>query len=209
MKTASTGAKHAVGIFGGSFDPVHRGHLALVQYLLAQGVVEEVWLMVSPLNPLKSSFHLSPDDVRLDMARTAAAEVPGLRVSDFEMHLPRPSYTWRTLRALRAAYPATEFSLIIGADNWVNFSRWAHHDDLLAEYPLLVYPREGYPISPETLPTTVQLIDAPLFPFSSTNIRARLSTGEDVEEMLPHCIIEAAQHIYAAIPCVKNDATTS
>ena len=66
MKTASTGAKHAVGIFGGSFDPVHRGHLSLVQYLLAQGVVEEVWLMVSPLNPLKSSFHLSPDDVRLD-----------------------------------------------------------------------------------------------------------------------------------------------
>ena len=120
---------------------VHRGHLALVQYLLAQGVVEEVWLMVSPLNPLKSSLHLSPDDVRLDMARTAAAEVPGLRVSDFEMHLPRPSYTWRTLHALRAAYPDTEFSLIIGADNWLVFDRWQHTDEILAHHRLIIYPR--------------------------------------------------------------------
>lgn len=199
-----------IGIFGGSFNPIHVGHLAVAQKVIDQGLVDEVWLMVSPQNPLKqTASDLAPEQDRLVLTRAAVEDFPHIVAADFEMQLPRPSYTWRTMEALRQHYPEHAFSLIIGADNWVNFSRWAHHDDLLAEYPLLVYPREGYPISPETLPTTVQLIDAPLFPFSSTNIRARLSTGEDVEEMLPHCIIEAAQHIYAAIPCVINDATTS
>lgn len=197
MKTASTGAKHAVGIFGGSFDPVHRGHLALVQYLLTQGVVEEVWLMVSPLNPLKSTLHLSPDDVRLDMARTAAAEVPGLRVSDFEMHLPRPSYTWRTLRALRAAYPDTEFSLIIGADNWLVFDRWQHTDEILAHHRLIIYPRPGCSIDPAGLPPGVGYVDAPLLPFSSTNVREAVRRGEDIAEMVPACIVDRCRRCYA------------
>ena len=118
--------KRKVGLFGGSFDPVHRGHLALAQYLLECGAVEEVWLMVSPLNPLKSGTQLSPDAERLEMARLAAADVPGVVVSDFELHLPRPSYTWRTLRALREAHPDIEFSLIVGADNWLVFDRWQH-----------------------------------------------------------------------------------
>ena len=172
--------------------------------------VDEVWLMVSPpKSSQQTASDLAPEqDALLSLAQLWKI-YPILLLLTLRCNLPRPSYTWRTMEALRQHYPEHAFSLIIGADNWVNFSRWAHHDDLLAEYPLLVYPREGYPISPERLPTTVQLIDAPLFPFSSTNIRARLSTGEDVEEMLPHCIIEAAQHIYAAIPCVKNDATTS
>ena len=199
-----------IGIFGGSFNPIHVGHLAVAQKVIDQGLVDEVWLMVSPQNPLKqTASDLAPEQDRLALTRAAVEDFPHIVAADFEMQLPRPSYTWRTMEALRQHYPEHAFSLIIGADNWVNFSRWAHHDDLLAEYPLLFDPREVYPISPETLPTTVQLIDAPLFPFSSTNIRARLSTGEDVEEMLPHCITEAAQHIYAAIPCVKNEATTS
>ena len=135
--------KRKVGLFGGSFDPVHRGHLALAQYLLECGAVEEVWLMVSPLNPLKSGAQLSPDAERLEMARLAAADVPGVVVSDFELHLPRPSYTWRTLRTLREAHPDIEFSLIVGADNWLVFDRWQHPEEILAHHRLLVYPRPG------------------------------------------------------------------
>lgn len=188
-----------IGIFGGSFNPIHLGHLAVAQRVIDQGLVDEVWLMVSPQNPLKqAATDLAPEQERLALARQAVEDFPKIIASDFEMQLPRPSYTWRTMQALRQQYPEYAFSLIIGADNWVNFSRWAHHDDLLAEYPLLVYPREGNPIFPETLPPTVHIIDAPLFLFSSTNIRARLAAGEDVKEMIPACIIDAAQRIYAA-----------
>jgi nicotinate-nucleotide adenylyltransferase len=188
-----------IGIFGGSFNPIHLGHLAVARKVIEQGLVDEVWLMVSPQNPLKqAATDLIPEQDRLALARQAVEDCPRILASDFEMQLPLPSYTWRTMEALRERYPNYAFSLIIGADNWVNFSRWAHHEALLAEYPLLVYPREGYPIASETLPSSVHIIDAPLFPFSSTSIRNLLADGKDVEKMIPACIIDAAQRLYAA-----------
>ncbi len=182
--------KRKVGLFGGSFDPVHRGHLALAQYLLECGAVEEVWLMVSPLNPLKSGTQLSPDAERLEMARLAAADVPGVVVSDFELHLPRPSYTWRTLRALREAHPDIEFSLIVGADNWLVFDRWQHPEEILAHHRLLVYPRPGCEVDESALPDGVVYVHAPLLPFSSTQVREAVRRGEDISEMVPRAILE-------------------
>ena len=131
-----------VGIFGGSFNPIHLGHTALAAYICEQGLVDEVWLMVSPQNPLKRNLTLLDEQDRLTMARLAVASYPMLKASDFEFTLPRPSYTYHTLQALREAYPDCEFSLIIGEDNWQCFDRWYRGKDIARETPIIVYPRD-------------------------------------------------------------------
>ncbi|MBR3858064.1 MAG: nicotinate-nicotinamide nucleotide adenylyltransferase, partial [Bacteroidaceae bacterium] len=110
-----------IGIFGGSFNPVHLGHTALAAYICGQGLTDEVWMMVSPQNPLKQNLELLDEDIRLEMLRLAVVDYPELKACDFEFHLPRPSYTYHTLQALHEAYPEYEFSLIIGEDNWQYF----------------------------------------------------------------------------------------
>ena len=130
-----------VGIFGGSFNPIHLGHTALAAYICEQGFVDEVWLMVSPQNPLKLDLTLLDENDRLAMARLATAPYPMLRACDFEFTLPRPSYTYHTLQALRKAYPDHEFSLIIGEDNWQCFDRWYRGEDIARETSIIIYPR--------------------------------------------------------------------
>ena len=132
-----------IGIFGGSFNPVHLGHTALAAYICEQGLVDEVWMMVSPQNPLKQNLELLDEQHRLAMLRLAVAPYPTLQACDFEFHLPRPSYTYHTLQALREAYPEHTFSLIIGEDNWQNFHRWYRGEDILSETPIIVYPRNS------------------------------------------------------------------
>lgn len=186
-----------IGVFGGSFNPIHLGHLAVAQAVIHQNLVDEVWLMVSPQNPLKqAATDLAAEQDRLALARLAVKDCSNVFVSDFEMQLPRPSYTWRTMEALQEKYPEQRFSLIIGADNWLNFNRWEQYEELLAAYPLLVYPRKGYPISTDTLPPSVHLIDAPLFPFSSTSIRESIRNGTSVEQQIPTSILAAAKTLY-------------
>lgn len=129
------------GIFGGSFNPVHNGHIILAKALVGNGLVDEVWLTLSPLNPLKANpSELVSDIMRLDMLHLAAHGVPGLRVCDIELSLPRPSYTINTLRALSAAYPSTDFRLVIGSDNMLIFDRWKCHEEIMRDYPPLSIP---------------------------------------------------------------------
>ena len=132
-----------IGLFGGSFNPIHLGHTALAAYICEQGLVDEVWLMVSPQNPLKQDLTLLDENERLHMARLAVAPYPMLKACDFEFTLPRPSYTYHTLQALREAYPDCTFSLIIGEDNWDNFHRWYRGEDIARETPIIVYPRDA------------------------------------------------------------------
>jgi len=174
-----------IGIFGGSFNPIHIGHLALANYLCEYGEVDEVWFLVSPHNPLKERGDLWPDELRLELVRLSIKGYSKFRASDFEFHLPRPSYMVNTLRALRQSYPEHEFTLIIGSDNWEVFPRWYKHDELLAENQLLIYPRPDYPIQEETLPPNVRLVDTPLLEISSTFIRQSLREGKDVRYFLP------------------------
>lgn len=188
-----------VGVFGGSFNPVHWGHVRLAEWIVRHGWAEEVWLMVSPRNPLKEQAGLLPEAERLDMARLAAGEVAGVRASDFEFSLPRPSYTWRTLEALRAAFPATAFSLIIGADNWQHFDRWARPDYIRAHHKLLVYPRPGYPLDASALPDGVDLLGAPVFDVSSTRVRKLLRENGDASRLVPAPVLRyiKERHLYS------------
>ncbi len=172
-----------IGIYGGSFNPVHYGHVGLVRWVAEHTDLDEVWMMVSPNNPLKDSRILADEQVRLQQVREAVQGIPGVRVSDFEFSLPRPTYTANTLRALSAAYPEHTFTLIIGEDNLEIFPRWREWEFILDHYRLFVYPR--HPQSTETgaandtktmLPTSaaqniVFLSGAPYFDISSTEIR--------------------------------------
>lgn len=177
-------------IFGGSFNPIHKGHIGLAQAILDQNLADELWFMVSPQNPLKRQEGLLDEACRLELAQLAVQNLPGMVASDFEFHLPRPSYTWKTLEALCARYPDRRFSLVIGGDNWAIFPKWAHYEELMANYPLIIYPREGSPICAADLPPTARLVDAPLFPWSSTQVREAIAAGTAVEDMLPDAVLQ-------------------
>lgn len=166
------------GIYGGSFNPIHNGHTRLGKALCQDGWVDELWFMLSPLNPLKQgSADLLPDADRLALARLAVEEDPQLRVSDFEFSLPRPSYMAHTLEALRKAWPEREFVLVIGADNWLDFHRWHQPEAILAHHRVVVYPRPGYTLQAESLPEGVSLAQTPLIDLSSTAIRQQIAQG--------------------------------
>lgn len=190
--------KHVI-LFGGSFSPIHNGHIGLARYVLRQGIGDEVWLMVSPQNPLKQNSSLLAETERLRLCQKAVEGEEGINVTDFEFHLPRPSYTWNTLQALSKAYPNTQFSLLVGADNWNSFAHWAHPDDILRNHHLYVYPREGSSLSTETLPPTVHYLPAaPLYPYSSTKIRERLERGENISAFVPNVILQDLLRLYPA-----------
>ena len=176
------------GIFGGSFNPIHCGHIALAKEILRQTTLDEIWLMVSPQNPLKrEASDLLDDDLRFQLAQKALADVEGVIACDYELHLPIPSYTWTTLQHLRKDYPDHEFTLLIGGDNWERFTRWYHWKDILREFDVVVYPRGGQ----------VGTIQAELLPISSTEIRERVRRGEPVEGLVPAIIIDDVKRLYA------------
>ena len=175
-----------IGIYGGSFNPIHTGHIALARTLVCRGLVDEVWLMVSPCNPLKAQADLAPDHWRLRLAQAAVSDVEGVRASDFEFGLPRPSYTYHTLKALERAYADCRFALLIGGDNWRVFHRWAHPERLIAEHDIFIYPRPDCPIDAAGLPSRVHLLtDVPQFAVSATALRQRIAAGEDVSPWMP------------------------
>lgn len=171
-------------IFGGSFNPIHIGHLALANYLCEYGWVDEVWFLVSPQNPFKVQENLLDDKLRLELVAAAVAGYPHFKASDFEFSLPRPSYTVHTLNQLAQAYPDRDFYLLIGADNWKAFDRWKSPEEILEKYHLLVYPRPGYEIDKASLPENVLAVDSPVLEVSSTFIRKSITAGKDIRYFL-------------------------
>ena len=189
-----------IGIFGGSFNPIHQGHVRLALSVCLTGAVDAVWFMVSPLNPLKqqgggAALLEGNYADRLAMARLATQEFPQLEVTDFERTLPRPSYTWSTLQALQKQYPQHEFCLMMGQDNWDHFDRWYHAEDLLSAVDMIVYGRPGssaLPSAGSPLGGGVSLWDHtcrtlrplesdtpfPLFDVSSTDVRHAFATAD-------------------------------
>ncbi len=178
--------RHETGIFSGSFNPIHMGHLMLANYISAFTPVKEVWFVVSPHNPLKKSGDLLDDEIRLEMVRLALSDYEHFKVSDVEFHMPRPSYTIDTLDALTRAHPDRRFSLIIGGDNWSLFEQWKEYKRILELYEILVYPRLGEKIHiPEELRKSVRLINAPVVEISSTFIRQGIGEGKNMRAFLP------------------------
>lgn len=171
----------SVGIFGGSFNPVHTGHIALAKSLGEKAGLDEVWLMVSPQNPFKKEATDLLDDLsRLEMVREAVRDEERLKASDYEFRLPKPSYTWHTLQALIHDYPGTEFTLLIGGDNWAAFDKWYCHEQILSTCPIVVYPRQGSPVDTTHLPPGVTVVDTPcsisaVRRYASVYARAKLS----------------------------------
>jgi len=181
-----------IGIYSGSFNPVHKGHIALCDYLVKEGYVDQVWLIRSPLNPLKvdSAQTLAPDADRAAMLKIAVRGHKGLRVSTIEDDLPKPNYSINTFHTLEEKFPEHEFHLIIGADNWLVFDKWRAYDEFLTRYHLIVYPRPGYEMGEKEVLRlgsdailNVRFVNAPLYDISSTEIRAAISEGR-VPEML-------------------------
>ncbi len=177
----------AVAIFGGSFNPIHCGHIALAQAVLRQCAVDEVWLMVSPQNPLKrNDSDLLDDHLRLQMAQQALEGVEGVKACDYEFSLPKPSYTWNTLQHLSQDYPDCRFYLLVGGDNWAHFQRWRHWKDILRHYDIIVYPRDNH----------IGTIDVPLLNVSSTEIRQKVKKGADLSGLVPDNILSLVEKYY-------------
>ena len=181
---------NTIGLLFGSFNPVHIGHLMLADFFLHQGACSEVWLVVSPQNPLKSREGLAPESDRLHMTQLAVSGKRRLKVCDIEFSLPRPSYTCLTLEALRRDYPECQFVILMGDDLLEQLPSWKNYSDILAEHTLFVYPRHGIPdtILPEVA-VRVKYFDAPRMEVSSTQIRAYLANGIRPEHLVPEEVL--------------------
>lgn len=190
MEKAVTKITHKLktGIYSGSFNPIHIGHLALANWLCEFGGVDEIWFLVTPHNPLKKRDELMDDNLRYQMVKAAVGDYSKFKASDFEFNLPKPTYTITTLRSLQQAYPDRDFHLIIGADNWASIEQWKDYQALLSEFPILIYPRKGFDIRIPEHYSHIRQVDAPLIEISSTFIRQALNTGKDVRFFIPEAI---------------------
>ena len=194
-----------IGLFGGSFNPIHNAHIALASTICEQARLDEVWFMVSPQNPLKQAQDLLGENERYEMVKLALeSQEKVLMASNYEFHLERPSYTWKTLRALKLDFPQLEFSLIIGGDNWVRFPRWAHNEEILANHHIYIYPREDSEIDEATLPKNVHLIHTPKINITSTMLREMVRNGKDISAFVPEKVAKAiADNNYYKAPSIS------
>ncbi len=184
-----------VGLYFGSFNPIHVGHVELAKYLLHCTSLDEIWFVVSPQNPLKQTEKLLCDDMRLAMVRMAVADVPNMKICDVEFHLSKPSYTIDTLTYLSKNYPSSDFTLIIGSDNVPTFNKWKNYLEILKRYSIIVYPRQFSDISKERkdYPQMIFMEGAPLFKFSSTEVRENIQQGKNFESMVDALVFDFIQ----------------
>lgn len=176
-----------VGLFFGSFNPIHVGHLILANYFTEHTDLDEVWFIVSPQNPFKQKQSLLPNYHRLELVYRATQEYPKLKVSDIEFGLPTPSYTSTTLVHLEEKYPEKEFALLIGEDNLSNFNKWRNYDLILDRHYLYVYPRVAVKKIPEEFNNhpKIKLVEAPRMELSSSDIRSAIKAGKNIRPLMP------------------------
>lgn len=186
--------KKKVGLYFGTFNPIHVGHLIIANYMAQQPDMNEVWLVVSPHNPFKEKNSLLTDHHRLAMAELAVEENPKLKVSKIEFELPAPSYTVVTLQALKEKFPHYEFSLIMGEDNLRTFHKWRNYEYILENFHLYVYPRikDEKEIEKNNLADHphVHYVDAPVMNLSSTLIRNAIKNKKDVRYLLTEPVLK-------------------
>jgi nicotinate-nucleotide adenylyltransferase len=179
-----------IGLFFGSFNPVHNGHLAIADFLKQKKIFDQIWMVVSPNNPFKNKEDLLPETDRFNMLQLAIQNDPYLHACDVEFALLKPSYTINTLHYLESQYPKYEFALILGSDNMENFHKWKNYEDILNRYMIYVYPRSNETFEKKMHPHIVYL-DAPLIPVSATEIRNLLKQQKPVAEYMPDSVIQS------------------
>ncbi|GGI22691.1 nicotinate (nicotinamide) nucleotide adenylyltransferase [Pedobacter mendelii] len=182
--------KLKTGLFFGSYNPIHTGHLIIANYMANHTELDEVWLVVSPHNPLKNKSGLTNMYDRLEMAKLATENAENIRVSDIEFSLPQPSYTIDTLTYLHEKYPEKEFVLIMGADNLVSFKKWKNYEILLKNYHIYVYPRPGSDVSEWENHLSITFTKTPFMEISSTFIRKAVKEKKNVQFFLPDKVID-------------------
>lgn len=181
-----------IGLYFGSFNPVHTGHLIIAKYMVQHTDLDQVWFVVTPQNPFKESAGLLNEYQRLHLVRLAIEGEDDLKASDIEFHLPRPSYTVDTLTYLSEKYPRHRFSVIMGSDSYQNLHRWKNATVIMKNYPLFVYNRPGFPI--ENQGDTVTVLDAPLLQISATGIRNMVKEGKSIRYLVPDSVQREIEH---------------
>jgi nicotinate-nucleotide adenylyltransferase len=177
-----------IGLFFGSFNPIHIGHLIIANVMAENTDLKKVWLVVSPQNPLKPSKGLLHEFDRYDMAKAALADHYKIEVSDVEFHLPKPSYTIHTLAHLHEKHPDKEFKVIVGEDNLENFTKWKNYEQILEHYGLYVYPRPHVTNSDLKRHPHVKMVNAPLLDISATYIRDCIKSNKSIRYLVPESV---------------------
>jgi nicotinate-nucleotide adenylyltransferase len=178
-----------IGLFFGSFNPIHNGHLIIANHILNESDIDKVWLVVSPQNPFKNADSLLNNYDRLHLASKAIENDLRIKASDIEFHLPKPSYTVTTLAYLKEKYPEHEFVIIIGSDSFQNLSKWKNFEMIVNSYQLIIYERPGFEIS-NSLGAKISVMNAPLLEISATYIRDLIKKNKSIKYLVPENIEE-------------------
>lgn len=178
-----------IGLYFGSFNPIHTGHLIIANHVLTETDLQRVWFVVSPQNPFKPSSTLLNEYDRLHLVQTAITDNDGFKAVDVEFSLPKPSYTAHTLAYLSEKYPTYSFSIIMGSDSFQNLPVWKNSEAIINQYPLLVYKRPGFDIL-DDYGARIQVLQAPLLEISATHIRERVQQGKSIKYLVPESVEE-------------------
>ncbi|HEX8268698.1 MAG TPA: nicotinate (nicotinamide) nucleotide adenylyltransferase [Flavobacterium sp.] len=185
-----------VGLYFGTFNPIHTGHLIIANHMAEFSALEQVWMVVTPHNPLKKKETLLDDYQRLQLVFLATEEYPKIKPSDIEFKLPQPNYTIHTLVHLQEKFPQHQFALIMGEDNLKSLHKWKNYEVILENYEIYIYPRISS--GPENLQfedhPKIHLIDAPVVEISSTFIREQIKVGKNIKPLLPHNVWQYIDH---------------
>ena len=194
-----------IGLYFGSFNPVHVGHLIIASHLANSTDLNQVWFIISPQNPLKSNASLLNEYHRLHMVKSAIEGENKLKASSVEFKLPKPSYTVDTLTYLAEKHPEHEFSVIMGSDSFLNIPKWKNYEVILKNHFLYIYKREGFPIVPGTDARMV-IVEAPLLQISSTHIRELIAQKKSIRFLVPDIVKEEIERNSYYRTILKNPA---
>ncbi|MCC6286745.1 MAG: nicotinate-nucleotide adenylyltransferase [Chitinophagaceae bacterium] len=177
-----------IGLYFGSFNPVHHGHLIIASFIANNTDLEQVWFVISPQNPFKVSATLLNEYQRLHLVRLAIEGEDKLKASDIEFYLPKPSYTIDTLAYLEEKYPKHQFSIIMGSDSYQNLPKWKNAETLMQGYPIFVYNRPGFEVKHEK--ENIIVLDAPFLQISATQLRQTIKNGKSIRYLVPDSVKE-------------------
>lgn len=177
-----------IGLYFGSFNPIHHGHLIIAKHIINEALADKVWFVVSPQNPLKKANSLLNENDRLHLVRIAIDEEIDLKADNSEFQLPRPSFTIDTLTYLKDKYPQHNFSVIMGSDSFLNISKWKNPEQILKNHKLLIYTRPGFPVDMSQA-KNMNILQAPLLEISSTYIRRLIAEKKSIKYLLPKDVV--------------------